>query len=64
MDAVLGMTEAPVAIPAASGLAVASLAALGFADVETLGGPRPLSLYALTIARSGERDPRCFRAAL
>ena len=59
VEAVQGMTLAPVAIPAASALAVASLAVQGFADVETLGGNRPLSLYALTIARSGERKSAC-----
>ncbi len=57
--AVQGMTQAPVAIPAASALAVASLAVQGFSDVETLGGNRPVSLYALTIARSGERKSSC-----
>jgi hypothetical protein len=57
--AVQGMTLAPVAIPAQSALAVASLAVQGFADVETLGGLRPLSLYALTIAKSGERKSSC-----
>ena len=57
--AVQGMTQAPIAIPAQSALAVASLAVQGFADVETLGGVRPLSLYALTIARSGERKSTC-----
>jgi hypothetical protein len=36
-------------------LATASLAVQGFADVETLGGTRPVSLFALTIAPSGER---------
>ena len=55
VEAVQGMTQAPMAIPAQSALAVASLAVQGFADVETLGGTRPTSLYALTIARSGER---------
>ena len=40
VEAVLGMAQAPVAIPAASALSVASLAVHGFADVETLGGPR------------------------
>ena len=35
------MTQAPVAIPAQSALAVASLAVQGFADVETLGGSAP-----------------------
>lgn len=59
VEAVQGMTQAPVAIPAASALAVASLALQGFADVETLGGRRPLSLYALTIAQSGERKSSC-----
>ncbi|MBZ0129638.1 MAG: DUF3987 domain-containing protein [Rhodobacteraceae bacterium] len=59
VEAVQGITQAPVAIPAQSALAVASLAVQGFADVETLGGPRPVSLYALTIARSGERKSAC-----
>ncbi len=59
VEAVRGMAQAPLAIPAASALSVASLAVQGFADVETLGGPRPLSLYALTIARSGERKSSC-----
>ncbi|WP_366914121.1 YfjI family protein [Marivita sp.] len=54
-EAVQGVTQAPVAIPAQSALAVASLAVQGFADVETLGGGRPLSLFLLTIAQSGER---------
>ncbi len=57
--AVQGMTLAPVALPAQSALAVASLAVQGFADVETLGGFAPPSLYCLTIARSGERKSAC-----
>lgn len=59
VEAVQGLTQAPLAIPAQSALAVASLAVQGFADVMTLGGARPLSLYALTIARSGERKSAC-----
>ncbi|PVZ47918.1 YfjI family protein [Thalassobacter stenotrophicus] len=59
VEAVQGMTLAPVAIPAQSALAMASLAVQAFANVETLGGPRPLSLYCLTIARSGERKSAC-----
>lgn len=59
VEAVQAATQAPVAIPAQSALAVASLAVQGFANVETLGGARPLSLYALTIARSGERKSAC-----
>ena len=57
--AVQGMNLAPIAIPAASALSVASLAVQGFVDVETLGGARPVSLYALTIAASGERKSSC-----
>lgn len=59
VQAVQGATLAPIAIPAQSALAVASLAVQGFADVETLGGSRPLSLYCLTIAQSGERKSSC-----
>ncbi|WP_347917114.1 YfjI family protein [Paracoccus marcusii] len=59
VEAVQGMTLAPIAIPAASALAVASLAVQGFCDVETLGGTRPLSLYVLTVATSGERKSSC-----
>jgi Protein of unknown function (DUF3987) len=59
VEAVQGITQAPLAIPAQSALAVASLAVQGFADVDTLGGPRALSLYALTIARTGERKSAC-----
>lgn len=64
VEAVRDMTQAPVAIPAASALSVASIAVHGFADVETLGGPRPVSLYALTIARSGERKSSCDKPLL
>lgn len=64
VEAVQGMTLAPVAIPAQSALAVASLAVQGFADVETLGGARPLALYALTVAKSGERKSACDRPFL
>jgi hypothetical protein len=57
--AVQGMTLAPIAIPAASALAVASLSVQGFVDVETLNGQSPVSLYLLTIAASGERKSSC-----
>ena len=59
VEAVQGKALAPVAIPAQSALSVASLAVQGFANVETLGGERPLSIYALTVARSGERKSTC-----
>lgn len=57
--AVAGVTQAPVAIPAASALAVASLAVQGHADVETLAGRSPLSIYLMTSALSGERKSSC-----
>ncbi len=59
VQAVQQMALAPVAIPAQSALSVAALAVQGFANVETLGGDRPLSLYCLTIAVSGERKSSC-----
>lgn len=59
VEAVQGRTQAPMAIPAQSAVALASLAVQGFADIETLAGVRPVSLYALTIARSGERKSAC-----
>jgi hypothetical protein len=64
VEAVAGATQAPVAIPAASALAAASLAVQGHADVDTLGGPRPVSLYLLTVAKSAERKTSCDAALL
>ncbi|MBB1493025.1 DUF3987 domain-containing protein [Paracoccus sp. MC1854] len=55
MDAAHRETQAPLAIAAQSALALASLAVQGHANVETLGGDRPLSLFCVTIAGSGER---------
>ena len=55
VEAAAGATQAPIAIGAGSALAVASLATQAHADVLTLGGIRPLSLYVLTVAASGER---------
>ena len=59
VEAVQSLAQAPVAIAAQSALSLASLVTQGFANVETLGGPRPVSLYCLTIARSGERKSSC-----
>jgi hypothetical protein len=50
------ISQAPMALAAQSALAVASLAAQALADVETLSGQStPLSLFCLSIAKSGER---------
>lgn len=59
VEYVQGRTLAPIAIPAQSALAVASLAVMGFADVETLIGRSPTALYFLSIANSGERKSSC-----
>lgn len=48
-------SQAPVAIAAQTALSAASLAVQCHANVETLSGDAPISLFALTIARSGER---------
>lgn len=59
VEAVQGQSQAPIGIAAQSALAVASLAVQGFANVETLGGNKAISLYSLTIALSGERKSSC-----
>jgi len=59
VEAVADKTQAPVANAAQSALSVTSLAVQGFADVETLGGFVPASLFCLTIAKSGERKSGC-----
>lgn len=67
-DAVLAVQrhrQAPVAMPAQSALAAASLATQAFANVETLSGDfAPLSLYCLTVAVSGERKSGCDRSLM
>ncbi|MGC3936372.1 YfjI family protein [Roseobacter sp. EG26] len=59
VEAVQRATQAPVAIAAQSALSVASLAVQGHADVETLAGYAPISLFCLTVAQSGERKSGC-----
>lgn len=61
VEAVQDISQAPVGIAAQSALSVASLAVQGFADVETLGGDAPCSIFCLTIAESGERKSTCDR---
>ncbi len=59
VQAVQAATQAPAAIAAQSALSVASLAVQGHADVETLAGYAPTSLFCLTVAKSGERKSGC-----
>ena len=63
-EAAQDVAQSPVGLAGQSALSVASLAVQGFADVETLGGPAPLSLYCLTVARSGERKSATDRALM
>ena len=59
VEAVHKFTQAPIEIAAASALSATALIVQGHANVETLGGVKPLSLYMLTVARSGERKSSC-----
>ena len=59
VEAVQATTQAPMAIAAQSALSVASLAVQAHANVETLAGYMPTSLFCLTIAQSGERKSGC-----
>ena len=59
VEAVQTLTQAPAAIAAQSALSVASLAVQAHADVETLAGYAPISLFCLTVAQSGERKSAC-----
>ncbi|WP_137700024.1 YfjI family protein [Marimonas lutisalis] len=63
-DALARATEAPLALCAGSVLAAASLAVQGLRDVQTLGGARPVSLFLLTVAESGERKSTADRLAM
>ena len=57
--AVADVTQAPVGVAGQSALAAASLAVQAFGDVETLAGHSPVSIFALTVAQSGERKSGC-----
>lgn len=63
-EAVHDRTQAPAAIAAHAVLSAAALAVQPIANVETLGGPSPVSLFVLTIAQSGERKSACDRLAV
>jgi len=64
VEAIHDMTQAPVAIGAQAVLGVAALASQAQANVETLHGSAPCSLFLLTIAGSGERKTTCDRLAM
>ena len=58
-EAAQAMTQAPPALAAQSALSVASLAAQAHWNVETLDGSKPISVFALSIAQSGDRKSAC-----
>lgn len=62
--AIIECSKVPDAIAAQSVLAAAALAVQGFANVEVDGRIYPLSLYALTIAESGDRKSAADALAL
>ena len=62
--AIAEIVQVPEALAANSVLAATALCAQPLADVQTLGGPRPLSLFVLTIAQSGDRKTAADAVAL
>lgn len=63
-EAIVEIAQVPAAVVGGALLAAAALAAQATCNVETLGGEKPLSLYALTIAGSGDRKTTVDRIAL
>jgi hypothetical protein len=57
-------TKAPFEIAAQSVLAATCLAGQAHRNVETLGGERPVSLFLITVATSGERKSACDMLAM
>ena len=63
--AIADITQAPIAVCAQSVLTAASLSVQGLADTDRPGGGKtPLSLFALTIALTGERKSGAARLAM
>ena len=62
--AIMESVQVPDALAANSVLGAAALAAQSHANVQTLGGIRPVSLYLLTIAGSGDRKSTADAVAL
>src|SRR5690348_13651206 len=61
--AVMEYVQVPDALAAHAVLGFAALAAQAHANVQTLGGLRPISLYMMTVAESGERKSAADRLA-
>lgn len=63
IEAIHTIAQAPIALCAQCVLAAEALLVQGRADVETLSGQSPTSLFLLTVASSGERKSFCDRLA-
>jgi hypothetical protein len=64
-EAMQDRVQAPIAICAQSVLATAALAVQGHVDVVLpIGETKPVSLYLITVAESGERKDACDRVAM
>jgi hypothetical protein len=63
-QAIAELVQVPLALAGNSVLAAAALATQAHADIMTLGGRRPLSLFLLTIADSGDRKTAADEVAL
>jgi hypothetical protein len=64
-EAIHDRVQAPMAIGAQSLLAAAALSVQGHADVVLpIGETKPVSLYLITVAESGERKDACDRLAM
>ena len=64
VEAIREKTQAPFEIAAQSVLAATCLAGQAHRNVETLGGERPISLFLITVAVSGERKSTCDMLAM
>ncbi len=58
------ITQAPIEIAAQSVLATTCLATQAHCNVQTLGGEKPISLFLITVAGSGERKSTCDTLAM
>lgn len=63
VEAIAFITQAPAGLALQAVLGATSTAAQGHADVKTLHASSPISLFLLTIAKSGERKSACDKLA-
>ncbi|MGB0660086.1 MAG: YfjI family protein [Mangrovicoccus sp.] len=64
VDAIAALTAAPRALAVQSILGAVSLATQGLVDIEIHNSQKPISLFLLSVAESGERKSGCDQLAL